>query len=211
MKKLIVLFYLFVPFLLFAKFYNGEIIYNNGSSKSIQIALPISATKQSITVKINDKKESIKIAEIKYLIVSLNDNQNKYLFKRGNVSRVNKAGEIITKEKTHLLSLVDEAYEDIIVSCDALQYIVKKIKGKETLIAVYHGGIGGYVLSAPDDDRLLFFMNHPKALRVSISRSEAYLFSKCPGFSESINYKELNRRGSFVHEIAEKYNHCIKN
>lgn len=210
MKNNLFLLLLLIPLIAFAKFHKGEIIYNDGSVSSVEISLPINAVKQKLTVKKGNNKISVDISEIKYLIVILSNNE-KFIFKRGKLSRANKTGEIKTNDKTDVLSLIDYAYDDIIVSCDALQYVVKKVKGKERMIAIYYGGISGYVLSNPNDEKLFFFHNTTRALKNSINRTQDYLFLKCPGFAESINYKELNKRGSFVHEIAKEYNNCIKN
>ncbi len=216
MKKLILLLLFFMPLLGLAKFYNGKIVYNNGKVSEVQVNLPLKASKKSISVKINNKKESVKISDIKYLIVTSNSGED-FVFKRGKLKRVNKDGEIksasLLGKDVDGLTLVDKVYDDIIVSLGAQQYTIKKVKGKETMYAVSESnsaGAYGYVLSKPDDENIYFFFNSAAELKISLKRTKDILFSKCPEFAESINYKELDKKQSFVHQIAEEYNNCVK-
>lgn len=205
-----------MPLGVFAKFYDGKVIYKNGETVDLQINFPLKTTSKKLSVSINGKKQKIDADKIAYIVVSLNNGENNFVFKRGRDSRFDKEGNISTKRKKGVWTLIDKAYENIIVSETAQSYVIKKSKTKdkeERMIAVFDAQSTsrfGTLLSKPDDDLVFFFLDVRKNfLKKSIERSQDYLFSKCPNFSETIDYKNLEV-GNFVHEIAKLYNECTK-
>ena len=76
MKKLTLLFIL-VPFIMFAKFFDGTINYNDGTSKTGLIELPTEPGKQTIKFKtdLKAKAESIDINDVKGFEITSGENQ----------------------------------------------------------------------------------------------------------------------------------------
>jgi|SRR5690554_786534 len=214
MKKILLLFIFLMPLALFAKFYDGKVIYKSGETVDLQINFPLKTTSKKLSVLMNGKKQKLDADKIAYIVVFLNNGKNNFVFKRGKDSRFDKEGNISTKKKTGIWTLIIKAYDHIIISETAQSYIVKKSKTKdkaETMIAVFDAQSTsrfGTLLSKPDDDLVFFFLDVRKNfLKKSIERSQDYLFSKCANFAETIDYDSLES-GNFIHEIAEIYNKC---
>lgn len=210
MKKYLLIFTFLLPLFVFAKFFKGQIIYNDGSMSAVEVYLPIVAQKQKLTIRENNIRKVIDISEIKYLLVILNNNKE-YLFKRGKLVNINNRKELKVRKNSNVLSLVNQMDDGIIISEEALNYSVKKVRGEETLIATYYGALVGLMLSKPDDEKLFTFYNSRSALKNIVDVTNDYLFYDCLNFAESINYKELDRKKSYIHQIVEIYNNCNKN
>lgn len=213
MKKFILSLFFLLPLCLFANFYDGKVVYKNGEIANVQIEFPVKTTSKKLVIKVNGKKTDLNADDISFFIVYLNDGKDSFVFKRGRDSRFDKEGNLITRDKSGLWTLLIKVYDDIIVSETAQKYGVKKVKNVDQLIAVFDknsAGYYGYLLTKPDEDLVFYFMNINKNLLVkSIERSQNHLFSKCPNFSKNIDYKKLEK-GDFVMEIARLYDECVK-
>jgi hypothetical protein len=213
MKKFIFLLFLVLPLCLFAKFYDGKVIYKNGETANVQIEFPVKTTSKQLVIKIDDKKTVLNADDVSFFSVFLNNGNDTFVFKRGKDSKFDKEGNLITKKKAGLWTLLIKVYDDIIVSETAHKYDIKKEKNVDKLIAFFDkngAGYYGYLLTKPDEDFVFYFMNINKSVLVkSIERSQKHLFSKCPNFSENIDYKKLEK-GDFVMEIAKLYDECVK-
>lgn len=214
MKNFLLFMLFLMPLGVFAKFHDGKVVYKSGKTIDLQIKFPLKTTSKKLSVSINGKKQKLEADKIAYIVVSLNDGKNNFVFKRGRDSRFDKEGNISNRKKTGVWTLILTAYENIIVSETAESYVVKKSRTKdkeERMIAVFNSQSTsrfGTLLSKPDDDLVFFFLDVRKNfLKKSIEKSQNYLFSKCANFAEKIDYENLES-GLFVHEIAKLYDEC---
>lgn len=217
MKKLVLLFIL-VPFSVFAKFYDGTITYNNGSTKTGLIEIPEDGSKQEISFKtdLKAKAEKISIDDVKGFEITSGKNTVPTKF----ISIYLAKGPLYgTKE----------------VKVDKKKSWVRIEKeGKITLYSSYIGyrpgvrGGGGAVatsgwppqtnfyLGRPDKDYAVFFWMYIESAGTTIAVNNfkvikklaaAHFETKCPELENFIDKDDFKTNG--IMRIVELYDeHC---
>lgn len=211
MKKLI-LFLLFVmPLSLFAKFYDGTVMYKNGKTVDLQISFPLAPTAKKLNVKINGKTQKIVADELAYFTVTIDNGNSTFLFRRVQIADIDKNGNLKKLKKGYRnWAIVEKTYKNTIIYDLGINYGVKKVKGTEKMIRVYQAVDANLIGKIDEDIAFVMFDTNKRALRVGLKRAEKYLFDKCPDFTEKINVKEMDRR-NVVYQIAEFYDECVEN
>jgi|SRR5690554_247568 len=212
MKKLLLLFIFLMPLALFAKFYDGQIIYKNGKTVDLQISFPLNPTAKKLKVKIDGKTQKLVADEIAYFTVAIDKGNSTFLFRRVQIGSIDKNGNLKKLRKGNRgWAIVEKAYKNTIIYDVGTKYGVKKVKGTERMVRVYEAGMDANLIGKPDEDIAFVMFDASKwALRIGLKRAEKYLFDKCPDFTEKINVKEMGRR-DVVYQIAEFYDECAEN
>jgi|SRR5690554_5043835 len=218
MKKLLLFFIFLMPLALFAKFYDGKVIYKSGETVDLQINFPLNPRSKKLTVKIDGKTQKLDPNEIAYFTVSIDNGNSTFVFRRIEIWGFDKNGKMsehnffgITKG----WAMVDKVYKNMIVYDLGDKYGIKKVRGKERMVVAYWVGMGSNsnLIGKPDEDItfVLFDTSTDGAFKKGLERAEKYLFDKCPNFSEKFNIKEMNRKEIIAYQIAEFYDKCAEN
>ena len=209
MKKFLTLVIVLLPLFSFAKFYKAKLVYKNGNTENIEVKLPIIVTAKKVVIKRNGKSEKIKADLLSYLDVTLNNGKDHYYFKRGVYTQFKNNGEHKSLKK-ETWSLVEEVFENMIISAAGFKYSVKKYRGEEKLIVTYNEFSQGYYLSKPKENLLVSIEpNMGVTLKKMVERAQGYLFPECPNFSEKIERGKI-KRGEHIEQIVAMYQECSK-
>jgi len=211
LKKILLLTLFFLPFTLMAKYYSGEIVYDDGTSETLEILFPISNGNPNLKVKRDGKRASIKKELLKYILLELNDGEDKYVFLAGReYSKKN-------KKRKKVFTLVENVTDNgFVVGKLGLSFEINRIKGSDklgvfvTYVEVYHN----YSISKVNEETffpiysLSFGIGIRKYYQRMIEKYQDTLFSDCLDLAEKVDYdKMMEGRGPYA--IIEAYSECL--
>lgn len=209
-NTLLILSFLFTLSSWAVEYYPCEITYEDDRTEILEVQFPIDNSNPKLRVKIDGKRASLQKDNIKFFTISLNNDEDKYLFLGGR--EYSKRG----RKKRKVFTLVERVTESgIVIGNLGLAYNVgrEKDSDKDIIVFTYLQAHRTYSFSRQNEEIIYPIINYTFGpglkyyYRKTAEKYQPTLFPDCPDISDLIDYDSIKNKG--VETVIEAYEECV--